>query len=134
MGYGILDDGCADYLMKAPEHVAKDIVKQLGPEVRNPSAFITRSLKKLQLNPNAQQPAHVQAWQPPAAWHPGKGAGKGKGVVAYAAPVAAVYQLTIYSGGVPVIVDWHSRDQALQDLMNQGILDQPSADYLTKIP
>lgn len=161
--YGILDDVCIDYLMKTTDYVAKDIISQLGPDVRNPSAFVTKKLKGLQpqqaatwagvmqaqqtaghwaasnwqVAPSGQAPAHEGGkfgWQHSGkATCKGKGGGGGLGKNGVQQPVVPGTQVTVYLGGAPMTVDWHSREQVLQQLMEQGILDKPSTEFLAKI-
>merc|ERR1712032_805813 len=44
---GVLDQRSADFLAKIPEASAWEILAALGPDVRNPSAFVTREARKL---------------------------------------------------------------------------------------
>mmetsp|Transcript_87853 Transcript_87853/g.137568 ORF Transcript_87853/g.137568 Transcript_87853/m.137568 type:complete len:366 (-) Transcript_87853:52-1149(-) len=100
----VLDDGSADFLMKASSSLAKDIISSLGPDVRNPSAFVTRRCKELLKN---------------------------GGELAYSpVPVSVV---TVFHDGVGHPIEWRSRESALDQLMSRGILDERSADFLTKL-
>lgn len=107
--HGVLDQGSADFLMKAPEHLAKDIVSSLGPDVRNPSAFVTRRCKETSV---------------------------GRGGASSLAPAPAATSLTVYNvhTGTNIVIDWHTRSSALEQLVSHGILDENSADFLFKIP
>jgi hypothetical protein len=106
-GEGIIYALSADFLKKIPESMAKEIVSSLGPEVRNPSAFVTKRARELL---QGEAPASAQPPRPPA------------------------ISVTVYHNGVPVKIPWHSQTQALDTLVDQGILDQRSADFLQKLP
>merc|ERR1719382_1121802 len=43
---GVLDKSSADMLMQVPEQRAQDILNRLGPDVRTPSAWVTRQIKE----------------------------------------------------------------------------------------
>lgn len=45
--WGLLDADSAKYLLKAPEKQAKEVVSNLGPNARNPSAVVTGMLNNL---------------------------------------------------------------------------------------
>merc|ERR1712054_430882 len=75
--HGILDDGSADFLMKASDSQVKDIMSSLGPDVRNPSAFVTRRCKEMQ------------------------GGGKGGHVRREAVPT-----LTVFALGADHVIEW----------------------------
>lgn len=100
---GMLDEGSADFLMKASEPIAKDIVASLGPDVRNPSAFVTSRMKELR-----------------------------GGAVQHVEPMLP--KLTVHINGAPSVLEWRSREQVLEQLIVAGVLDQQSADFLTKVP
>merc|ERR1711871_794135 len=104
------DEGSADFLMKAPEEAAKEIVASLGPDVRNPSAFVTRKLK----------------------WLQHEGGGKGKGNVQ--AGVKTGETFTVHFQGSTRPLQWFSTEQALAELVSWGVLDEGSADFLSKAP
>merc|ERR1712232_259373 len=99
---GVLDEGSADFLMKAHEALAKDIVSALGPDVRNPSAFVTRRCKESL---------------------------KTGGEIPYI-PVSVV---TVFHEGIGHPIEWRSREAALDQMFSLGILDERSADFLTKL-
>jgi len=103
---GVLDEGSADFLMKAPEHEAKDIIASLGPDVRNPSAFVTRKMKELR---------HTGVpWE-------------------HSGPQSSTQTLVIHHNGVPVTLEWFSAEQAIQQLASLGVLDEGSAEFLGKV-
>jgi len=119
--WGVLDEGSAEFLGKVPEEVARDIVSSLGPEVRNPSAFVTRKVKaalQSEASPRLAEQASMAnfrgAHEAPADEEP--------------------YAVTIYHNGARLAVPWHSQLQALEELVAQKILDQRSADFLAKLP
>lgn len=153
VGWGVLDEGSADLLMEAPEQEAKDIVSSMGPEVRNPFVFVTKRLREL------RQAAKEVFWEPtqdqhshgfsgnacpagPAAFFGRNGGGNMFGP--WSAPpmmeppsdqgMHPGQTITVYNNGVPVTVMWQSQAQALQELLERGVLDQRSADFLVKIP
>lgn len=104
---GVLDEGSADFLMKAPEQDAKDIVASLGPDVRNPSAFVTRKMKELRYG--GQQPEHGKS-------------------------LASLQTLVVHHNGVPMTLDWFSAEQAIGQLASRGVLDEGSAEFLGRVP
>jgi len=93
-----------------PEETAIDIVYALGPDVKNPSAFVTRRVKTLL--EDLDKGGHEMD---------DRGARHSQ-------------SLTIYQNGTPMRLEWRSRDFALERLVARGVLDQRSSDYLTKIP
>merc|ERR1719210_268762 len=62
---GILDERSVDFLKKAPSSLAAKVLLSLGPEVRNPSAFVTRKLTPIL----AGIAGNVQPTEVTAPWH-----------------------------------------------------------------
>lgn len=110
VGWGVLDENSADYIMKASEHEAKMVVSSLGPDVRNPSAFVTRKLRELRRE-GGNTGGHAsfmdqQDWE----------------------------VVSVYANGAQLSLPWHNKEQALRDLVDWGVLDEGSADFLMKAP
>eukprot|EP00812_Abedinium_dasypus_P009021 NODE_2740_length_884_cov_488.034982.p1 GENE.NODE_2740_length_884_cov_488.034982~~NODE_2740_length_884_cov_488.034982.p1 ORF type:complete len:267 (+),score=77.22 NODE_2740_length_884_cov_488.034982:59-802(+) len=104
VSWGVLDEGSADFLAKASQQLAKETVAALGPDVRNPSAFVTKLLREVTGRP------HGQTLQQP------------------------VETLTLHCNGALVSLQWFSAPQALSQLVALGVLDEGSADFLGKVP
>merc|ERR1739838_65129 len=85
---------------------AKDIIASLGPEIQNPSAFVTRRCKEVSRS------------------EPRRGDGGHR-----AAPM-----VTVFYDGISVQISWPSPEAACQQLVSRGILDDRSADFLLKLP
>ncbi|CAK0817768.1 unnamed protein product [Prorocentrum cordatum] len=106
---GVLDEGSADFLKKAPEVHAKSVIASLGPEVRNPSAFVTRKLKALRAQDTGMSYDSGGSWR--------------KDDV-----------IMVHFGGSAKPLQWQTRDTALAQLKEWGVLDEVSADFLSKAP
>jgi hypothetical protein len=107
---GVLDDKSSDFLLKAPDKMAKEIVSALGPDVRNPSAFVTRRCAEMSGGGKG-----------------GKGHGGGHGGGHGCPTVPVFFQ------GQSIHIPWPNRDVALRELRSYGVLDDGSADFLGKL-
>mmetsp|Transcript_109029 Transcript_109029/g.339799 ORF Transcript_109029/g.339799 Transcript_109029/m.339799 type:complete len:150 (-) Transcript_109029:90-539(-) len=117
---GVLDEGSAEFLGKLPEEAVKDILSSLGPEVRNPSAFVTRKAKAVLQSESPARFGESSAYD-----------GGSRGMHSYDEDPRSV---SIYFSGSRTSVAWHSQQQALDELVSRGILDQRSSDFLAKLP
>merc|ERR1712032_53288 len=110
--YGLLDQGSADFLLKVSAQECRDTLAGLGPEVRNPSAFVTKTLDRIIRD---------------------RGYGvSGKGA-APAVEEAGSDPITVYNKGEPIQLEWANREEAINSMVSYGMLDQGSADFLLKV-
>jgi len=136
--WGVLDQSSADFLSKAPDDEAKEIVSMIGPDVRNPSAFVTRRMKDLLASGSLEPPA------PAAAGRRGPGGGAGFGFGGDPAPLrpsypprsssyepaASVDEVEIFANGQYMTIAWTSQEDVLACLVERGVLDQRSAEFV----
>merc|ERR1712224_451034 len=102
----VLDEGSADFLSKATNQDALNIVSALTPDVRNPSAFVTRKMKEL------QRAGGITA--------PGKGQ-----------PLHESYEeIQFYYQGSAQSLLWSSKEDVLSELMAIGMLDERRQTFL----
>lgn len=106
LSLNVLDESSVDFLKKIPLEAAKDILVSIGPEVRNPSAFVTRRITTV-------MPGAAVGGRPARA----------QGEV-----------ISFFAGGTETSLVWTSTEQAMQELVIAGILDERSADFLTQLP
>lgn len=103
----LLDEGSAKVLRHAPEHIAREVVGLLGPELRNPPAFVVSKIRELVADGGHAEESRRRA---PAE------------------------TFTLYHHGKPRAFEWTSASQVAGDLLRWGILDESSSDLLALAP
>lgn len=134
--WGVLDEGCADFLLKAPENAARDIIGSLGPDVRNPSALVTNKMKQLAAQGMVSTLGMSQDLASAAgvsSYHAAKGGlGGSQPMLEHNFPHLNAEVLSIYHNGQRLQLEWSGKDQAVAHLVSWGVLDEGSADFLMK--
>lgn len=134
VSWGVLDDSSANFLLKAPEEYAKEIISNLGAGARNPSAVVTKRLNDLEERwlragrpeegsslvgmTDTEPMARGRAASPPSGqfgcpgWPGGPGA----------------------SDGLPRRAKWATQEAAAAALLRWGFLDARCAAFLGRSP
>eukprot|EP00746_Dinoflagellata_sp_MGD_P151698 gnl/MRDRNA2_/MRDRNA2_83194_c0_seq4.p1 gnl/MRDRNA2_/MRDRNA2_83194_c0~~gnl/MRDRNA2_/MRDRNA2_83194_c0_seq4.p1 ORF type:complete len:792 (+),score=183.22 gnl/MRDRNA2_/MRDRNA2_83194_c0_seq4:78-2453(+) len=104
---GILDKGSAEFLAKAPEDAAKQVVSTLGPHITNYSAVVTKRLKEM-MNSGALTKEQIPLSE------------------------GNFEEIEVYCQGVPRRIKWFGMQQTLGKLIQWGMLDDNSANYVMR--
>lgn len=128
---GILDQSSADFLLKVTWEEAKDCLVGLGPDVRNPSAYVTKTLNRILRDRNRGASAYYEAKQSPS-WQASTAQAGLQWYPAQASYAGEPEVLIVYQNGEPMELTWVSKNQAVQDLVDCGLLDQGSGSFLMK--